>query len=138
MAIVDPFTLKLGENVKFKTLSNYDGKLWNGTVTGLLTYDDAVLREDILPVYREMAKSIANLAPIEDLHYASMRIMENNGISTFKIIALEFIDPSTLVVNDVYEEIDIRIYGSAATEIPTILNLLKIHGYRCQYIAPTK
>lgn len=134
MALLDPSRISLGQNIKFKSRSDHDNVLWTGKVTGTYLYDQARLMEDVLPYYREIAKRIENFPPIETLHFFSLQFMENGERSVVRLFATEYIDASSLTVDDIYSDLTFIVYGTPVTEIPTILQLLRTHGYRCQQI----
>ena len=135
MAIVDPTTLKLKDHIKFKSISSKDTTAWSGEITSFCTYKDALLREDILPYYREVKKEFVNLAPIEELTFIVLRITENGTTSTFRVMALEYIDKTSLVRNDPYTDLVFTVYGTPATEVKTIITLLAAHGYTARHTA---
>ena len=134
MALIDPSRISLGQEIRFKSRSDHDNVLWSGKVTGTYLYDQAQLMEDILPYYREVAKRVQDIPPIETLHFFSLKFMENGERSVVRLFATEYVDASSLVINDIYSDLKFIVYGTPATEVTTILQLLRTHGYRCQRI----
>ena len=134
MAIVEPGSIVIKQDIKFKSLSDHDTVAWEGTVAGFLTYDTAKTMEDILPYYREAKKSITDLPPIEELTFFILTLDENTAVTKSRVFALEYIDPSTLRIQDVYSDLYFKVYATPASEVPTIITLLKSHGYNCSQV----
>ena len=131
MPELDVTQIKVGDHLKFKTMNSRDLVYWEGRVVSILGYEDAITQEDILPYYWESKKSNPNLAIPEELTYFKLRVFENNDTlkRIFRIFSLQYIDVSTLRINDVYNDISIRVYSVPNEEQNTIINILKTHGY---------
>lgn len=134
MPIVDPSSIVIKQDIKFKSLSDHDTVAWEGTVAGFLNYDAAKTMEDILPYYREAKKAITDLPPIEELTFFILKLDENTAITKYRVFALEYIDPSTLRIQDVHSDLYFKVYATPESEVPTIITLLKAHGYNCSQV----
>lgn len=137
MPELDVTQIKVGDHLKFKTINSRDLVHWEGRVVSILGYEDAVTQEDVLPYYWETKKSCPELTIPEELTYFKIRVFENSDTNKriFRIFALQYIDVSTLRINDIYNDITIKVYSVPDAEHSTIINLLKSHGYVAKVIA---
>ena len=129
-------SIKLNDYIQFKTMNPADLNHWEGRVISLCGYEEAIAQQDILPYYWETQKSIKILPIPEELRYFKLKILENENTSkkTYRIFALEYIDVSTLRINNFRNDITARIYGVEPTEVTSILLLLHSHGYTAKII----
>lgn len=136
MPTLDVTSIKVGDHLKFKTINARDLVYWEGRVVSICGYEDATTQEDILPYYWETKKSYPSLPIPEELTYFKLRVFENGDTTkrVFRIFALEYIDPSTLYINDIYHDIVLKVYSVPDTELSSIINLLKTHGYSAKVI----
>lgn len=131
MPELDIANIKVGDHLKFKTTNQKDLVHWEGRVVAICGYEDASTQMDCLPYYWETKKSNPDLPEISSLTFIKLRVFENGNVTkrTFRFFALEYIDVSTLRVNDIHSDIVIKVYSVPNTEHSTIVNLLKTHGY---------
>jgi hypothetical protein len=133
MAITSLSDLAIGQSVSFTCNHPTDANIYQGTVIGLTTYAVAKSQEDLIPYYREVAKNIPTMAPIENLMFVLLS-STNNGVTTTVARALEWINESSLTIITNAQQFDIRIYNRPNTEITTVLDLLRSHGYSCKLV----
>lgn len=134
MPVENPSDLKVGETIRFKTLSPHDNVLWTGKISSLCDYDVAKTFQDVDTYYWDVKKVNPELGTKEALHYFLLKVLENELQATTRVFALEWIDPSTLerIMENTYK--DVRIYDIDSSKVEDILNLIKSHGYTCQQI----
>lgn len=131
MPELDVTKIKVGDHLKFKTINSKDLVHWEGRVVSICGYEDAITQEDILPYYWETKKDNPQLTIPDELTFIKIRIFENSDTTKriFRIFALEYIDASTLRINDIHNDITLRVYSVPNTELASIITLLKTHGY---------
>ena len=129
--------LKVGDYLRFRSLNPKDLNTWEGRILSICGYEEAISQADILPYYWETKKSIKYLAIPEELKYIKLKVIENDNTSqvTYRVFALEFIDLSTLQINNYRNDVTVKIYGVENTEISSILLLLRAHGYNSKVIS---
>ncbi len=137
MPTLDVTSIKVGDHLKFKTINDKDLIHWEGRVVSICGYEDATTQEDILPYYWETKKSHPELTIPEELTYFKLRVFENGDTTKriFRIFALQYIDPSTLYINDIHSDITLKVYSVPSTELVSIINILRTHGYVAKVIS---
>lgn len=133
MAITKLSDLAIGQSVSFMCNHPTDANIYQGTIAGITTYAVAKSQEDLIPYYREVAKNIPTMAPIENLTFILLA-STNNGVTTTIARALEWITESSLIIITKAQQFDIRIYNRPSTEVSTVLDLLRSHGYSCALV----
>ncbi len=125
--------IKQKDTIAFKTINPYDNNEWRGVVVGFGTYDLVSQQYDLLPYYQEVRKTTSgsNMAEIEDLNYIIVDCYENALTKTTnrRIFAKEWIDASSLRQINIFQHLDIRIFGATDTDSKKILNMLLDYGY---------
>lgn len=130
MALIDFDSLKIGNQISFKTHHPQDNTTWEGIITGFGNYDLAKSYSDLVPYYQSIKKIIPTMKPIDQLTYLFLTYQQN-GKSTASIFAKDWIIDSSLKLITLDEQFDIRIYGVPLSEAATIIDLLNSHGYSC-------
>lgn len=125
MPLLNPHDLKIGQSITFKTKYSLDTVTWKGRVVAFLEYNEAIKQYDILPYYSELKKEYPEFPPITELTFFKLKLPNEES----RIFAIEYIDPSTLYLNDVFKTIDLQIINTSQSEIGTLLDLLRSHGY---------
>lgn len=126
MAIVHPDELRIGDRIKFRSISDHDHVTWQGKIVGFFSYN--TLLGDLRPYYAEVKKQVPDLKDMELLNYFMLEIAGTTKKRNV-VFAKEYIDISTLEKIDVDLVLDIKVALTNKDEIPTILNLLKSNGY---------
>lgn len=122
--------IKQGDVITFKSLSRYDNTVWRGTVKGFCDYDVARTYDDVLATHKEVQAVVPEIAPCETLRFVLMKMQDNSANSAvLRIFALEWIEPGSLVIEDVGNIISIKVYNVPDTHQQQILDLLRSHGY---------
>ncbi len=129
MSVIDPSTLTIGQTVQFKSISDHDNVVWTGTILGICCYAAVVLTEDVVPYYKEVAKSYPELPQLDGLTFLQLSVSENGEQSRTRYFAREWIDTSTLKIVEDNTSFDIRVYDLDSAQSETILELLRSHGY---------
>lgn len=133
--IVNVNDIKRGMTISFKLRNQYDTATYICKVAGVVDYTVAKLHGDILPTYQNVKKVVPDLAPITELTYLVCNREENGTILTnsTKIVAIEWMDISSIQIIDVLKHTDIRIFNAVGRE-QAILDILSDHGYICNVV----
>lgn len=130
MPIVNLDTLEVGDTISFRSVNQLDNVLWQGTITGICSYDIVQnLREDLLPYYREVKKVVHTMAPVEQLTYFTLKYKQGDKTGRL-VMAKDWIEPTSvqkIVINNYF---DIRIYDLDAAQAQTILDLLTSNNFK--------
>ncbi len=130
MAIVELDSLQVGDTITFRSVNPLDNVLWQGTITGICSYDIVQnLRGDLLPYYREVKKIIHTMLPVDQLTYFTLKYTQGDK-SGILVMAKDWIEPSSvqkIVINNYF---DIRIYDLDEAQAQTILDLLTANNFK--------
>lgn len=130
--------IKQKDTIAFKTINPYDNNEWRGVVVGFGTYELVAKQYDLLPYYQEVKKvtSGTNMPEIEDLNFIIVDCYENALTSNTnrRIFAKEWIDVSSLRLINIYQHLDIRIFGVTSADTTKIMNMLLDYGYSAAII----
>lgn len=140
--VVNLDDIKQKDTISFKTINPYDNNEWRGVVIGFGTYDLVSKQDDLLPYYQEVKKTASGsgMANIEDLNYIIIDCYENALTTTTnrRVFAKEWIDISSVKLINVYQHVDIRVFGATEADKRKILDMLIDSGYSAADItAPT-
>ena len=127
--IVDNKDISVGMNVKFRTINAKDPNLIQGFVVGLSDYNVATVYGDVVKYHQEVLESNPTAGIVEDptvLNY--MIIKDVQGV--VKPYAAEWVEPTTMTIIAVSNDIRITVYDVPSTETETVLKLLRDHGYK--------
>lgn len=129
MAIIQPSELKIGDTIRFRSMSPHDNVLWYGKISSICDYKIAKNFDDVDQYYQDVQREMRNLKAKESLSYILLEVMENQAIQTVRAFATEWIDLTTLerVMENTY--VDIRVYDIEAEKITDIMRMLKANGY---------
>lgn len=133
MALVDPYSLTIGQTVSFNSVHPNDNVLYNGIIDGIVKYSIAKGYDDLLPYYRIVKKTLTSMAPIDELTYMIL-IQSQEDLKKCVVMALEWIEPSSLKIIEKTNSFDIRIYERPRSEANTIIKLLNDHEYKCALV----
>ena len=130
MPIVNLDTLEVGDVISFRSVNQLDNVLWQGTITGICSYDIVQnLREDLLPYYREVKKVIHDMAPVEQLTYFTLKYRQGEKTGRL-VMAKDWIEPTSVQKIVINNHFDIRIYDLDSTQAQTILDLLTSNNFK--------
>lgn len=135
MAVIDPSTVKLGDTVRFNTISPHDTVKWAGVVKAICDYNVARLFEDIDTYYYDVKKSSQELGAKESLKYLVLDVDENGtGVTTTRVFAVEWINLSTFEIISENTYVDLRIYDIPESKVSDIVRLIQSAGYIAEKI----
>lgn len=127
--------IKVGHNIRFKSINPHDNTVWNGIVTAICNYKTAKAFSDVDAYYADIRRVNPSFATKEELRYLILDVTENNDTSVTRVFALEWMDPDTLKlinIEDTYR--DIRIYNISEQEITNMLSYIAQQGFTCTEI----
>lgn len=129
MAIVDPDTLTIGQNIRFKTLSPHDNVLWSGKIKAITDYSIAKNYSDVDTYYQDIVRNGIELAAKENLSYLLINISEDTNVNTIRVFATAFLDVSTLEIIDVNTYITFKVYDISSDKAKDLLTTIQSLGY---------
>lgn len=129
MAIVDPDTLTIGQNIRFKTLSPYDNVLWSGKIKAITDYSIAKNYSDVDTYYQDIVRNGIELAAKENLSYLLINISEDTNVNTIRVFATAFLDVSTLEIIDVNTYTTFKVYDISSDKAKDLLTTIQSLGY---------
>ena len=128
--MLDVNDLAVGDTISFTSINPTDNVLWQGTITGICSYDIVQnMRDDLVPYYRAVKKVLHTMEPIDKLQYFTIRYNQGEKVGRL-IMAKDWIEPSSIQRIILNEYFDIRIYDLPKEDAQTILNLLQAHGFK--------
>ena len=128
--MVDLNELVVGDTISFTSINPTDNVLWQGTITGICSYDIVQnMRDDLVPYYRAVKKVLHTMEPIDKLQYFTIRYTQGEKIGRL-IMAKDWIEPSSIQKIILNEYFDIRIYDLPKDQAQTIVNLLQANGFK--------
>jgi hypothetical protein len=128
--IVSVDDIKVGDTISYQTKNPHDAVTYQGKVTGICAWGVVQnLQGDLIPYYQSIKNEYRDMAPIEELEFFVLSVFQNNRTST-RVVAKEWIIPSSLIKLELANYLDFRIYDRTSDEAQEILNLLKSHGYQ--------
>lgn len=134
MALVDPYTLQIGQHVSFNCSHPTDITTYDGTIVAISNYSMVSLIEsDLIPYQQEVLKIKPEIQPLEKLKFITIEYFQND-ISHKVSRALDWINVSTLKVHETENQFYICIYDRPDSEASTIIDLLESKGYICNFI----
>lgn len=80
-----------------------------------------------------MLKVLPDLKPIEKLVFLVISSYQDNKTLKFAR-ALDYIDPSSIIIIEQDQKFDIRVYNRAQSEAATVVQLLEANGYVCSLV----
>ena len=80
-----------------------------------------------------MLKVLLALKPIEQLAFLVISSYQDNKTLKFAR-ALDYIDPSLIIIIEQGQKFDIRVYNRAQSEVATVVQLLEANGYVCSLV----
>ena len=129
MAIVDPDTLTIGQNIRFKTLSPHDNVLWSGKIKAITDYSIAKNYSDVDTYYQDIVRNGIELAAKENLSYLLINISEDTNENTIRVFATAFLDVSTLEIIDVNTYTTFKVYDISSDKAKDLLTTIQSLGY---------
>jgi hypothetical protein len=129
MAIVDPNTLTIGQNIRFKTLSPHDNVLWSGKIKAITDYSIAKNYSDVDTYYQDIVRNGIELAAKENLSYLLINISEDTNVNTIRVFATAFLDVSTLEIIDVNTYTTFKVYDISSDKAKDLLTTIQSLGY---------
>lgn len=129
MAIVDPDTLTIGQNIRFKTLSPHDNVLWSGKIKAITDYSIAKNYSDVDTYYQDIVRNGIELAAKENLSYLLINISEDTNVNTIRVFATAFLDVSTLEIIDVNTYTTFKVYDISSDKAKDLLTTIQSLGY---------
>lgn len=129
MAIVDPDTLTIGRNIRFKTLSPHDNVLWSGKIKAITDYSIAKNYSDVDTYYQDIVRNGIELAAKENLSYLLINISEDTNVNTIRVFATAFLDVSTLEIIDVNTYTTFKVYDISSDKAKDLLTTIQSLGY---------
>lgn len=134
MPIINLDTLEVGDTISFRSVNSLDNVLWQGTITGICSYDIVQnLRDDLLPYYREVKKTIHDMLPIDQLTYFTLKYFQGDKVGRL-VMAKDWIEPSSVQKIDITNYFDIRIYDLDSAQAQTILELLTSNNFKAALV----
>lgn len=134
--IITADQIQLGQTIRFTTVNPHDNIVWQGTVVGFCNYDIAKLISDIDSYSQEIQRSKVSVDDKTTLKYLVLSVDENQtGVYTKRVFATTWIEPSSLEVVTVGENVDIRIYDVSPEKIEDILQMISSAGYYASRIS---
>ncbi len=134
MPILNLDTLEVGDTISFRSVNPLDNVLWQGTITGICSYDIVQnLRDDLLPYYREVKKTIHDMLPIDQLTYFTLKYFQGDKVGRL-VMAKDWIEPSSVKKIDITNYFDIRIYDLDSAQAQTILELLTSNNFKAALV----
>ena len=134
MPILNLDTLEVGDTISFRSINPLDNVLWQGTITGICSYDIVQnLRDDLLPYYREVKKTLHDMLPIDQLTYFTLKYFQGDKVGRL-VIAKDWIEPSSVQKIDITNHFDIRIYDLDSVQAQTILELLTANNIKAALV----
>lgn len=134
MSILNLDTLEVGDTISFRSVNPLDNVLWQGTITGICSYDIVQnLRDDLLPYYREVKKTIHDMLPIDQLTYFTLKYFQGDKVGRL-VMAKDWIEPSSVKKIDITNYFDIRIYDLDSAQAQTILELLTSNNFKAALV----
>lgn len=137
MSVESIDNVKLGDTIRFKTLSAHDNVVWTGDVVSTCNYEIARRMYDVDAYYSEMKRSVPSLTSKESLTYFIIEVTQSNNSSVLVAIAKEWIDQSTLEKVNENTYTDIRLYNIDANKVKDILSYIKTAypGYNAEILS---
>ena len=129
MAIVDPDTLTIGQNIRFKTLSPHDHVFWSGKIKAITDYSIAKNYSDVDTYYQDIVRNGIELAAKENLSYLLINISEDTNVNTIRVFATAFLDVSTLEIIDVNTYTTFKVYDISSDKAKDLLTTIQSLGY---------
>ena len=126
--IVDGKNIETGSIIQFNVVNGKDPGTKAGVVIAECGYKVARVYGDIVRYHQEVNESLGGspiTTPLEELEF--FVIETESGIT--EAIATDWVAVSSLVINDVENDILIKIYNKPNSEIDTILTILRDNGY---------
>ena len=135
MSVVSPDTIKIGDTVRFNTISPHDTFKWCGVVRGIVGYEVARTLEDIDSYYNDVKRVHRDISAKESMKYLLLAIDENNtGTPKIRVFAVEWINTSTFEIVSENTHTDIRIYDIPESKLGDIVNMIRSAGYVAEKI----
>lgn len=134
MAIMDPENIELNTKIRFTTLNTHDNVVYTGEVAAICSYNTARVFEDLDTYYQEMKRCVPTLPVKEALTYLIINVAENEGVTTSKVFAREYIDPSSLSLVTANSHYDIRVYGTTLDKVEDLLAYIKSTGLTAEIV----
>jgi hypothetical protein len=126
--------IQVGQRIKFQTHNGLDSNVYTGEVSGIVTYDGAlVYSRDLVPYHKEVEKSTGSLPSIRELQFLVV-VVKQGSLSSTKVFAKDWIIPSSVELVPYIDYIDIRFHGTDKSAVSDILSFLKSQGYRVSEI----
>lgn len=137
MSVESVDDVKLGDTIRFKTLSTHDNVVWTGEVVSTCNYEIARQMYDVDAYYSEMKRSVSSLTSKESLTYFIIKVTQSDNSSVLVAIAKEWIDQSTLEKVNENTYTDIRLYNIDASKAKDILSYIKTAypGYNAEILS---
>lgn len=137
MAIESLDSIKVGDEIRFKTISPHDNVVWSGKVTAICGYAIARNFYDVDTYYADVKKYDNTVVDKEAAEYLIVQVKLSDSATSMVAFAKDWIDISTLehiVTNDYY---DIRIYNIDSSKVNDILNYIQtLHaGYVAEILS---
>lgn len=130
MAVENPNDLTIGQTIRFKTLNPHDNVIWTGKIAAVCSYEVACNFEDIDTIYQDIQRATqSSLAAKESLSYLILKILENETVVSTKVVALAFIDKSTLEVVETNTYKLFKVYDIDNSKAKDILTMIQAAGY---------
>lgn len=134
MALIDPYTLKIGQHVSFNCTHPTDIITYDGTIIAISNYSIvSMIEQDLIPYQQEVLKIKPTLDPIEKLMFLTLEYTQND--LTYKVSrAIDWINVSTLKVHETNNKFYICVYDRPDNEALTVTHLLESNGYTCSVV----
>lgn len=121
--------IKIGDVIRFTSLSNSDDNIYYGKVISKCSYDLAKTYGDLTAMFNNVGLYIDNSGVnIEDLHYILVKLIDLNDGDKFIIpFAIEWIHTITLVETE--NKTLVMVYEAGENDQTKIITALKDAGY---------
>lgn len=127
--------IRIGQVVRFRTISPHDNVVWNGRIVSICDYDTARQMADVDPMYKDVKTVLPTMDIREELTYIALMVQEDSEVENSKVrrvFALDWIDKSTFEFISVNSYVDYRVFNVSSDRVQDILDLLLAHGYNAQ------
>jgi hypothetical protein len=134
--LVDLTTLPLGTNVSFTCVHPSDQTVYEGKIIGRGTYSLVrAIEGDLVPYYREVAKTLTSMAPYTELTYLTLEYQQDGQVMNV-VRAIEWIAPASVKVINPKQSFNITVYNrEKEIDGQTVIDLLQSHGFVAGYPA---
>jgi len=128
--IIDGKDVTVGMLIKFRTINGLDPNIISGYVIALCDYNVARVYSDVVKYHEEVKESNPTNNNIPDDAKTLSYFVVKNHEDIIESYAVEWVEPTTLEIVEIANDIIIKIYDVPDTETETILKLLRDNGYQ--------